>query len=170
MIRGLAAVLAVLAAGGVLAMMLVTMVDVLKRTVTGRSLAGAQEVTESLIVAVVWFGFAWAQYTREHVAVDLLTRRLGVRAAAVVRLAGQLTVLGLAGWMMWRTGANAWGSFESGELRFGLLQVPMWPARTAIPLGLLAFVLVVLVDACDQARSLIGRTPTVEPVHVGPLG
>jgi TRAP-type C4-dicarboxylate transport system permease small subunit len=150
----LAAALAVAAASFVMMMMLLTGADVLKRVLTGQSLAGTQEMTESLIVAVVWLGMAWAQHTREHVSVDIVTRRVGGRDAGAMRLAGQLIMLGLSLWMLWRTGGNAWNSFDTGEVRFGLLQVPMWPARLSIPLGLAAFVLVVLAQAWEQAQSL----------------
>jgi len=157
-VRGLAGLLAVLAACGVLVMMFVTAADVAMRSLTGHSLAGAQEVTESLIVAVVWLGFAWAQHTREHVSVDLATSRLGPRTAAAARLAGLVAMLALSAWMMWRTGISAWQSYESGEVRFGLLQVPMWPARATIPLGLGAFALVVALDAWSQTRALLTGT------------
>lgn len=149
-----AGTLGVLAALCVVLMMFATGADVVQRGLTGRSLAGVQEVTESLIVAVVWLGFAWAQMTREHVSVNLMTQRLGRRAAAVARLAGQGFVLVLASWMTWRTGVSAWESFVTGEVRFGLLQVPMWPARAAIPLGLIVFVAVVLVQAREHVLEL----------------
>lgn len=154
----IAAGLAVIAALSVTVMMAITALDVAKRALTGSSLAGAQEITESLIVTIVYLGIAWAQYRREHVAIDLFTARLPARTAAAVRAIGQIIVVGIVTWMLVRTGSAAWEAFKSGEVRFGLLQLPMWPARAAIPLGLLALLLIVFVGIWDQLSAFTTRT------------
>lgn len=158
-IHGLAAVLAVLAALCVLVMMLLTAGDVAMRSLTGRSIAGAQEVTETLMVAVVYLGIAYALYKREHVAVSVFTLRLPVRLRFALRLVGQAVMLALVVWIIWRTGAQAWRSWLNGEVRFGLLQVPVWPARMAIPVGMTAFLLQGLLDAYDQIVALATGRP-----------
>lgn len=153
-IRFTSAALAILAASCVLVMLVLTGLDIGIRWTTGRSLAGAQEVTEQLMVAVVYLGMAFALQRREHVAVAICTSSLPIRAAAGVRLLGQFLMLALVAWMIWRTGLQAWKAYLIGEVRFGLLQVPVWPARAAIPVGLAAFFLQSLLDAADRVRAI----------------
>jgi TRAP-type C4-dicarboxylate transport system permease small subunit len=155
-IDNLSAVLAVVAAACVMAMMILTCLDSAMRWTTGRSVAGIQEIVESLMVAIVFLGMAYALRRGEHVSVRIVTGGLPVRWGALVRLIGMAAMIGLAAWMTLRTGQNAWRSFVSGEVRFGLLQIPIWPARLTIPLGIAAFILQALPAVADQIRVLRG--------------
>lgn len=146
--------LAILAAASVLAMMLLTCLDTGIRWFSGRSLAGVQEIVEQLMVAIVFLGMAYALRRGEHVSVKVLTASLPVRWAAVLRLCGLAVMIAIVIWMTWRTGQHAWRSFMTGEVRFGLLQVPVWPARLAIPLGLGALILQALPGVADQLKTL----------------
>jgi TRAP-type C4-dicarboxylate transport system permease small subunit len=161
-IHKLARLFALLSALFVLVMMFVTTADVVVRWYSGRSIAGAQEFSESFMVAIVYFGLAYALFSKEHVAVTVLTSRIPIRPAAVLRLTGQSIMIALVAWMIWVTGEEALRSFTSGEIRFGLLQVKLWPARTIIPLGLLAFLLQAILDYYDQIHALrTGHVPSV---------
>lgn len=158
------AVLAVLAAACVMAMMLLTCLDTGMRWFTGRSVAGVQEIVEQLMVAVVFLGMAYALRRGDHVAVKIVTDALPVRLAAALRLAGMAAMIFVVAWMTWRTGSQAWRSFLAGEVRFGLLQVPVWPARVAIPLGLGVMLLQALPAVGDQIRALrTGRSLAAAP-------
>ena len=153
-IDSLSSLLAILAAACVMVMMLLTCLDTGMRWFTGRSVAGAQEIIEQLMVAIVFLGMAYALRRGDHVAVKIVTDALPVRLAAMLRLVGMAVMIVVVAWMAWRTGLQAWRSFNSGEVRFGLLQVPVWPARIAIPLGLGAMILQALPGVFDQLRLL----------------
>lgn len=159
----ISALLAVLAAACVMAMMLLTCLDTSMRWFTGRSVAGAQEIIEQLMVAIVFLGMAYALRRGDHVAVKIVTDALPVRLAAILRLAGMAVMVFVVAWMAWRTGMHAWRSFLSGEVRFGLLQVPVWPARVAIPLGLGAMILQALPGMYDQLHMLRTGRDDAEP-------
>ena len=153
-IHQLGKLFALLSAVTVLVMMLLTTADVCIRWFTGRSIPGAQEMSESFMVVIVFFGLAYALYCREHVAVTVLTSRLSLRLANILRFAGKTVMIGLVAWMLWETGQEAHHAFVSGEVRFGLLRIPLWPARLAIPVGLTVFLLQALVDILDEASLL----------------
>jgi TRAP-type C4-dicarboxylate transport system permease small subunit len=102
------------------------------------------------MVAVVYLGLAYTQKKREHVSLSLLTDALPVRWGMTLRLAGQFIIIALVGWIIWRTGLAALRSFTINEVRFGLLQIPMWPARAAIPIGFIAFLLQSLLDIPER--------------------
>ncbi|KPQ05684.1 MAG: TRAP-type C4-dicarboxylate transport system, small permease component [Rhodobacteraceae bacterium HLUCCA12] len=164
LIRSIATLFAIVAALCIVAMMGMTVADVATRALTGRSVPGAQEISEQLVVALVFLGMAFAYHRHEHVAVTICTRALPVRPRASVRLLGRAILLALVGWMIWATGQGAWHAYVRGEIRFGLLQVPVWPARAAIPIGLAAFALSILSDMADRIRDLIaGRDDSAEP-------
>jgi len=74
-------------------MMLLTFIDVLGRYVFGFPVAGSVELTEMLMVLVIFSGVPLATAARMHVAVDLLTMGLGPRARRVQLAAAHLLAL-----------------------------------------------------------------------------
>lgn len=109
------------------ALALLTLADVLGRYVFSVPLVGAVEVTELLMVGVIFCGIVLATGKREHVAVDLLSLALGPRAQRVQQSAGQLlavvisAVLGAVTWSQGHT------SLEFGD-RTTMLGLPLAPA------------------------------------------
>lgn len=164
LIRTLSICFAIAAALCVVGMMGLTVIDVANRSVTGRSVPGAQEISEQLIVALVFLGMAFAYYRKEHVAVTMCTRALPIRTRGPVRLLGRCVLLGLVFWLIWATGHEALRSYAQGEFRFGLLQVPVWPARAAIPIGLAALALQVMAEMATLIGNIrAGRDDLAHP-------
>lgn len=132
-----------------------------REVLDGRSISGVIEYNEIVLTALVFLSLANTQRTRDHVAVDLVTRRLPDRFAWGVRGFGLLVAAGFLAWMGYRAGVVAWASYQSGEYRFGLARVPIWPARMLLPFGLFFLVLQVLVHATDDLVGLFrGRRPS----------
>ena len=122
-------------------MMIITVSDIASRTFTGRSLPGAHEISEQLVVALIFLGMALAFYRKEHVALTVFTRIIPVLPRTAIICFGHLILLFLVLWMVKVTAETAWLSFARGEYRFGLLRVPIWPAKMTIPIGLASLAL-----------------------------
>lgn len=127
-----------------LAMMIVTFVDVVGRYVFNAPLAGAYELTEVLLALVVFIGLPIVTFRREHVTVDLVTSRLPflVRRGLAV-LAGVVMLLVLAV-LAWRLGLLAIDFTEYGDTTVNL----------KIPLGPVAAVMAVLAALSALAALL----------------
>ncbi|MBP2366188.1 TRAP transporter small permease subunit [Pseudonocardia parietis] len=142
------------AAGGLaLALMLLIVAEVGVRAVVGRSLSGTIELSEVLLVFIVALGIGNAQRTGAHVNTDLLTSRLTPHTGAVVRVAGLTVAAGFLLWTTWVSATRGWEAMLVGEARFGISEVPVWPARLVLPLGLL----VLSVQCLLTARDAWGR-------------
>lgn len=50
-------------------------------------------------------------------------------------------------------------STRAGEYRFGLVRVPVWPARLFVPLGLAGLTVVLVMRAIHAAKTIVSRTP-----------
>ena len=132
----LSTTLAMLAAAcGAFVMMLISL-DVFNRVVTGRSIRGAFEAVELLLVLIVFLGIAYAERSGAHVRVRLLTTKLAPTFAEVTRLFGNLVALGIVAWMAYESGFAAQRSVATGEFRMGLVAFPIWPGRIAVAIGL----------------------------------
>jgi TRAP-type C4-dicarboxylate transport system permease small subunit len=94
----------VLAALALFAIMLLTLVDVSGRKLASASVTGSLELTELLMVVVIFAGLPLVSLQGEHVVFDSLDRWLpaGVRRAqqAAVDLLCLLALMGIA-WLMW---------------------------------------------------------------------
>jgi TRAP-type C4-dicarboxylate transport system permease small subunit len=104
-----------LSGAALFAIMALTFVDVLGRKLVSNSVPGSLEVTELLMVVVIFGALPLVSRRGEHVEFDSLDPYLPAwlrRAQAVlVHLICAAVLLGL-GWLMWRTG----GQFaETGE-------------------------------------------------------
>ena len=146
--------MAVLSALSIVVLMLAIAADVLMRFISKASLPGMLELAESSLVVAVFFGLGWAAVKGEHVAVTLITDRLGIKANAVI----SIVVWGLSslflGWMFYATTAKALDATRNLEERFGLVRWPLYPLRWVIAVGIAVFLLVALLNF---VRSLRGR-------------
>lgn len=70
-----------------LGMVLITFSDVFLRYIFNSSISGTVEITELLMAVVVFSSIAYAQWTRSHVVMDIVTERLPEDRRAVVEYA-----------------------------------------------------------------------------------
>ena len=86
------------------AMMGLTFVDVVARYVFRRPIRGAFEVTELMLVALIFAGLPLVSFADEHALMDFIDRLLGPRARrgleAAVQALCAACMLGLA-WLVW---------------------------------------------------------------------
>ncbi|GAA2095606.1 MULTISPECIES: TRAP transporter small permease [Brevibacterium] len=151
--RRLSRTFAVIASLTIALIMLLTVADVVRRSLTGRSIPGTTEFSEVFLVAAAFLGLAYAMRTGAHVAVDLVIERMPARAGRIIFTAGMVLALAVLVWMMFQTGNAALRSISAGEYRYGLIQVPIWPAKAVIPLALAALILECVVTLAKTWRS-----------------
>jgi TRAP-type C4-dicarboxylate transport system permease small subunit len=93
------------------AMMLLTFVDVVARYVFGRPLRGAFEVTELLLVVLIFAGLPLVSYADEHVTMDFIDRLLGRRAGARLQRGVHVVsaaIMALLAWLVWLKADRIW--------------------------------------------------------------
>lgn len=92
----------------------VTVLDVIGRYLLAAPLPGAAEMTEILVMAIVFAGLPAVTLADGHVAVDLVAGSLRGRLASAQRVFARLVAsvaLGVAAWRLWLQGArlSEWG-------------------------------------------------------------
>jgi TRAP-type C4-dicarboxylate transport system permease small subunit len=113
------AVLGVAASAILLAMMLLTFVDVVARYVFNRPVRGAFEVTELLLLVLIFAGLPLVSYADQHAVMDFVDRLLGprgqrhlIRAVHVVCAA----VMGLLAWLVWLKADRIWAYRDATDV------------------------------------------------------
>ena len=98
------AVLGVAASAVLFSMMTLTFVDVVARYVFNRPLRGAFEVTELMLLVLIFAGLPLVTHAGEHVTMDLIDRFLGARGRRLARRLVELICAALTfllAWLMW---------------------------------------------------------------------
>jgi TRAP-type C4-dicarboxylate transport system permease small subunit len=117
--RRVEALLGVAASIILLAMMVLTTVDVVARYVFNRPLRGAFEVTELLLLVLIFAGLPLVSFTNEHAVMDFIDRVLGRRALrglqGGVELVSALLMLGLA-WLVWGKADRIWAYRDATDV------------------------------------------------------
>jgi TRAP-type C4-dicarboxylate transport system permease small subunit len=101
--RGIALVCAVL----LLAMMGLTIADVLGRYLFNSPVPGASELTELILAAVIFTGLPAASLDGDHISVDIVAEKLhGLPAVLLSRLVALVSasVLAMVSWRLWIIG------------------------------------------------------------------
>jgi TRAP-type C4-dicarboxylate transport system permease small subunit len=111
--------LGVIAAAILFAMMALTVVDVVARYVFSRPLRGAFEITELMLLVLIFAGLPLVSFTDEHAVMDFIDRLLGPRAQGwlkrVVQLVNAAFML-LLTWLMWRKADRIWAYGDTTDV------------------------------------------------------
>ena len=124
-------------------MMFLTIADVFLRKVFSRSILGTVEVTEFLMLILVFFALAQTEVLNGHVKVDLVMGRFSERTQAAVDMITQLICFLMFGLFTWSALVYSGKMREVAEVSQDLW-LPMYP-----------FVYVVVVGCAILSLSLL---------------
>ncbi|MBI2869992.1 MAG: TRAP transporter small permease [Chloroflexi bacterium] len=137
--RRVVGALAVVACAFLFAMMLVIVADIVLRFF-GMPIKAGLEIIELMMVCVVYLGFAFTQMKGGWVRMELLISRLpSARTWYTEYLNYILTVIFFI-IVLWQGIILGWQSVRTQEMTFGIVPMPIYPARIALAIGA-AFVL-----------------------------
>jgi TRAP-type C4-dicarboxylate transport system permease small subunit len=113
------ALLGAAASAVLLAMMLLTVADVVGRYVFRRPVRGAFEVTELMLVVLIFAGLPLVSFADEHAVMDFIDRVLGPRARRRLQRAVQAVntaFMFLLAWLVWRKADRIWGYRDATDV------------------------------------------------------
>ncbi len=133
-----------IASGVLFFMMLLTIADVFLRKVFSQSILGTVEVTEFMMLILLFFAVTQTEILDGHVKVDLIMSRFGERTQAMTDMITQFVCFLLFGLFTWSTLVYAEKMRASGEVSQDLW-LPVYPFIYVVALGcaLLAFSLLI---------------------------
>ncbi len=129
--KALANILATL----ILALMFLIVVDVGGRFLLNKPLQGGVEISQIVLVWILFSGLAYALIQGAHVRVTLLLtymgRRFNLAAEMLIRIASLIffAFVIYGGWVLF------WDSFLVGETMPAPIWLPLWAAKLAVPIG-----------------------------------
>lgn len=124
---------------------LIALVDIVLRSFS-ISVSGASEVSESLVVVAIYLGLVFTQAGRAHIGMDFALNALQPeqrRFADLISL-GLTFIISLA--LIWSTAQSAIKSIELGEYTATSFNLPLWPAKVVLCIGLVLMTIQVLIQ------------------------
>jgi TRAP-type C4-dicarboxylate transport system permease small subunit len=112
-------VLGVAASAILLAMMLLTVVDVVARYVFNRPVRGAFEVTELTLLVLIFAGLPLVSFAGEHAVMDFIDRLLGARPRRLLQRLVQAVCAGfmfLLAWLVWGKADRIWAYRDATDV------------------------------------------------------
>lgn len=151
-----------------LLIMVIVVIDVAGRAIFNAPLHSGVEISELLLVSLVFLGLAAAQQQRQNFAIEIATRHLPTRMQTAIELIGYLVCLGIVILLAWPSSNQAIDAFVRNEQGFGIVAFPIWPARIILAVGLWLLAIQFLCDiyrlATGQPRN-VAEAPPAEKVY-----
>ena len=118
-----------------LVIMFAVSLDAVLRYAFSQPIVGVLEGVELLLVFVVFASLARTQAEGGHIAIGVLTERLGERGRAGLQIVTRGLGLVLFATMTWASGGLAWRSWQMDEFSAGIIAFPVYPSRIMVTLG-----------------------------------
>jgi TRAP-type C4-dicarboxylate transport system permease small subunit len=132
-------------------MMALTVVDVFMRYVLNAPITGATEISELMMVVLVFPALAWIALERIHIRVDLLVVKWPRRVQLIVEMITLLLALGTYAIVTWQS------FLESIEVReaTSLLEVPESPFHWIMTLGFAMLCLAIVTLMIENVTAIV---------------
>jgi TRAP-type C4-dicarboxylate transport system permease small subunit len=139
-----------------MAMMLVSVIDVVGRTVLNSPLPGSYELVEFTLIGTVFFCLGHIQMVGGNISVEVLVDMLPKRAQNVVQLVTTVVATALFAYFSWASIQQAQDIARSGAAS-GVLNIPFAPFTFLLAMGYIVLTLVLVSDIFVCAGTLRGR-------------
>lgn len=141
---------------GLVGLLLIVIHEVIVRYVFDSPTLYSVELSEYLLVLVVFMSLGWVLKEDRHVAVGFVVNLLPKTARLGLKLLTSLLTMAFLGILVWKGGKTAVTAFTGDYHSSSLLNFPMWIPYALIPLGALVLSLQYIVKICELIRS-VGR-------------
>ena len=123
----------------------------------GYPIPGTIEFASFGLVGIIFLGLSHCEELKGHVRVEFLLARLSPMRLKAAEMFIHLLGFCIYGLMTWQTGLDAISSWSVRETVPGLMTLPVYPAKTIIPLGCALICIQIVVNAIgiikDQGKQ-----------------
>ena len=122
-------------------MMVLVTLDVLGRYLFANPVPGTLEISQMLMVVIVFFAYAYTEASDKNIKAELVDKYVSVRKKYLLQAFAAFIGLGIFSIICWQGSQQAWLSMSIGERTIGEVRIVLWPSKVILVIG--SFFLVV---------------------------
>ena len=145
--------IAYLSAAAIMIAMFSITAGVFSLKIVDRSLPGVPELSELLLVVMIYLAVGYTQIKGRHVRVDILLERVSPRIRHRMEIVSQFLVLIILVFLVWQTGVKAIHAIEVGDYIQGDIKFPLTPSKISVFIGLLLLLAYIILDVIRRLRT-----------------
>jgi TRAP-type C4-dicarboxylate transport system permease small subunit len=135
-------------------MMLLTVADVLMRTLFSLPILDSPQFTQYLMVCVVFFGLAWCAAKGRHIKVDLIVSHFPSKTQEIFDSITYLLGLGICVIMTWRSLLETFVAYRYNAATT-VLEIPAYPFHIILTFGIAVLCLVMLTQLVQHIYKAV---------------
>jgi TRAP-type C4-dicarboxylate transport system permease small subunit len=135
-----------------LAMMLLLVVDVITRLI-GQPIQGMAELSVFVMMVAIYLGLARCEELREHVALELLRNFLPARKRRTLDWINASLAVVTVGIFSYAVIDNAIFSFLRNESLEGTVELPIWPTKFIMVVGIVFYMIQTFFNWMDAGKG-----------------
>jgi len=136
-----------------LAMMTLLVIDIITRSYF-KPIQGMAVMSVFVMMVVIYLGLARCEEHKEHVNLEIVTNALPPPLRRLMGLLSRMLALGTVGLLFYSVLVNAIAAYQSNESIEGTVELPIWPVKSIMVIGLVFFFFQTFVNTIDAAKKL----------------
>ena len=142
-----------------LAMMMLLVIDIAFRSID-MPLHGLAALSVFVMMIVIYLGLSRCEEYSEHVGLEFAINKLSSQARRVVVAAAQFLAVVTVGLMFYAVTTDAWSAFETQSSIEGLVDLPIWPTKFVMVVGMVFFLLQSIINLVESILMARGSETT----------
>ena len=134
------------------AMMMLLVTDVVFRSF-GRPLLLMAELSVFVMMIVIYLGFSRCEEGHEHVRLSFIVNALPERVRPKIDAITNFVAVAVIALLLFAVSRDAWSSFVTGSAIEGMTDIPIWPTKFIMVVGMLIFLLQGIVNLIHPEAS-----------------
>ena len=137
----------------VLVMAAITLIDIIGRATGWYSILGIYEMSQALMVWVVFIGIAYAHHLGSNIRSETISQRVGPKTRDIILLVSLLIGLFVFSSVFYTNTDFTYLSVVRHEILAGIPRpTPVWPIKIAIPFGVFFLLIQFTIDIVQMVR------------------
>jgi len=154
-VQKLSTLINIIAAGAIVAMMILTCADVVLRFFR-RPIPGTYEIVGFIGIIAVSFALGATTVEHSHIAVEFLTQRFRPKFQWFISGVNNLIAFSFFAVLAWRSALYAVNLKTAGEVSM-TVQIPLYPFALSITVGCIVLCCVLLLHAAENLRRSLSQ-------------
>lgn len=150
-------VTAAICGGLVIALMIITAINVLGRKLFSHPLDGGVELSSLLLFALFIIPLGYVYRVGGHIGIEFIAERASPRGRAIMELITVVLMLPLMGFLTWKSVSVM--TLKWDDVTSGLVKIPLWPFLVFLPPGFAFLGLRILRRMFETIAEIRGSKP-----------